>query len=104
MYVATHMGSKLGIRIEEGYRKLNSAGSKKPMSLDDWMSIILPLIALSAPRITGIPDSIAIPVTMFVLFVIYTLVRHRADWLKRLAIAAAGCFLLFVVLIFPHHR
>lgn len=103
LYVA-RMEKTLGAKIEDGYRKLNSLGSKKPMSLDDWVGLIFPLIALSVPRITGIRDSIAVPVSLFGLFAIYTLVWRRADSPKRFAVAAGGCLLLYLVLILPHHR
>jgi len=93
-----------GAKIESGYRKLNSMGSKKPMSVDEWMSLILPLIALSVSSLTGIRDAVAIPASLFASFTIYTLIRYRSDWPKRLAVAAGGCVLLYVILIFHHQQ
>jgi hypothetical protein len=86
--------------VEDGYRKLNSMGSKKPMSLDDWITFIFPLIALCAPRLTGIRESLSISITMFGELVIYTLVRHRSEWLKRVSISAVGCLILYSILEF----
>lgn len=90
--------------LENLYRKLNSIGKKKPMSLDEWMSLIAPLIALSIPRLTGIPDRIGVPSTLFAVFAIYTLVRHRSGWLRRIILSGTGCLALYGILTLAHHR
>ncbi|HYG97583.1 MAG TPA: hypothetical protein VD837_00520 [Terriglobales bacterium] len=83
--------------VERAYRKLNTA-TKLTISTDEWIALLASGLAVAVPQLTGIPWKYASPVTLFVTFSVFVLVRQRAAWPKRILVNAGGCLILYLIL------
>ena len=89
--------------LERGYRKLNSI-TVLSISLDDWMSVLIPVISLIVPDLSGLPTKYATPAILFVLETAWILTRSREHIWRKVALTAAACLVLCAVLVFTTSR
>jgi hypothetical protein len=89
--------------LERGYRKLNSI-TVLSISLEDWMSVLIPLISLIVPDLSGLPPQYATPVILFVLETAWILARSREHIWRKVALTAVACSVLCAVLVFSAAR
>ena len=88
--------------IERAYKNANSI-TYLAMSLDDWMIIGIPFLALVIPHATGLPEKYATPVLLFVLSSVWMGFKDRGQkdrprFFKRMFWTAAACLALFLLL------